>query len=480
MGDGIVIDEGTVIDGGSDDGTGAAGDTQGEEGELEIDMDEGEGLPDGENDPKGGELELDLDLEGERLETGEEELAPVTEAAMNAGTQADPIVVTTWSDLKDKLSGNAPSGESDQNPTHYQLGNDIQPGQDDTFITVKSGRHIVLDLNGNTIDRGLTSATSSGYVIRVNGNLTITGDGTITGGYNSANGGVYVNNGGTFTMNGGTISDNTANCGGGVFVGDGTFILDGGTITGNHSTTNTTKNGGGVYVSRNCTFTMISGTISNNNAEKDGGGVYVNNVGTFSMTGGTITGNRATSTGGGVRLFSGTKFNLSGKVDISGNTKGSDASNVVLYDEKKITVSGKLENEKPIGVSNVSSSGAYLTGTFTSGFNLQMPDADPADYFESETDGLGVLQDETMEAKLAQASTITFDNNRPSPDHKTKKQYVENGGGGLPALKPNAFTWRGHTFNGWNTEADGTGTGKCTIWAIANNGVRTSVKVTVK
>ena len=371
---------------------------RGEEGELEIDMDEGEGLPDGENDPEGGELELDLDLEGERLETGEEELAPVTEAAMNAGTQADPIVVTTWSDLKDKLSGNAPSGESDQNPTHYQLGNDIQPGQDDTFITVKSGRHIVLDLNGNTIDRGLTSATSSGYVIRVNGNLTITGDGTITGGYNSAN----------------------------------------------------------------------------------GGGVYVNNGGTFTMNGGTITGNRATSTGGGVRLFSGAKFNLSGNVDISGNTKGSDASNVVLIqDMTVIIVSGKLENEKPIGVSIVSS-GVYVTGIFTSGFNTQMPDADPADYFESETDGLGVLQDETMEAKLAQASTITFDNNRPSPDHKTKKQYVENGGGGLPALKPNAFTWRGHTFDGWNTEADGTGTGKCTIWAIANNGVRTSVKVTVK
>ena len=142
-------------------------------------------------------------------------------------------------------------------------------------------------------------------------------------------------------------------------------------------------------------------------------------------------------------------------MDISGNTKGSDASNVVLIqDMTAITVSGKLENEKPIGVSIVSS-GAYLTGTFTSSFNTQMPNDDPADYFESETDGLGVLQDETMEAKLAQASTITFDNNRPSPDHKTKKQYVENGGGGLPALKPNAFTWRGHTFNGWNTEADG-------------------------
>jgi len=73
--------EGEVVDEGE---TGDDGDTQEQEGEFEIEMDEAEGLPDGEVDPEGGELDLSLDLDGEALETGEEELAPVTEEAMNA------------------------------------------------------------------------------------------------------------------------------------------------------------------------------------------------------------------------------------------------------------------------------------------------------------------------------------------------------------------------------------------------------------
>ena len=47
-------------------------------------------------------------------------------------------------------------------------------------------------------------------MIKVEGDLTITGDGTITGGCNNAHGGgVYVAEGGTFTMESGTISKNT-------------------------------------------------------------------------------------------------------------------------------------------------------------------------------------------------------------------------------------------------------------------------------
>ena len=49
--------------------------------------------------------------------------------------------------------------------------------------------------------------------------------------------------GSTFTMHGGTISHNTAQWGGGVFVGSGgTFNMRGGTISGNSST----GDGGGV------------------------------------------------------------------------------------------------------------------------------------------------------------------------------------------------------------------------------------------
>ena len=115
-------------------------------------------------------------------------------------------------------------------------------GTDDTpkLLQVPSGKPVTLDLNGNTINRGLTGqdAREDGYVISVSGTLNLTDsgtDGTITGGNNiSDGGGVYVATGGTFTMTGGTISGNSAQYGGGVYVtGTGaTFTMSGGTIGG--------------------------------------------------------------------------------------------------------------------------------------------------------------------------------------------------------------------------------------------------------
>ena len=373
-----------------------------------------------------------------------------------------------------------------------------------------SGRHVVQDLNGKTINRNRASGSPSGWVIVVGGNLTITGNGTITGGYVSGNhgGGVYVN-GGTFTMQGGTISGNsagfgggvevsvgtvfnmtggtiggnkeadrnTAPRGGGVYVGtDGTFNMSGGTISGNTANSegggvymfsssdnmickftmsggtingNTATKGGGVYVDRNSEFTMNDGTVSGNNANS-GGGVYMSS-GTFTMSGGAISNNTADSYGGGMYKGGGT-FKLSGKVEISGNKRGSNANNVVLSSTTDfITVQGKIENTKPIGVSFTSGD-----GTFTSGFKANMPDADPADFFESEWSGYGVLwNSDKNEAMLARAVAVTFNNNISS-DPKTKKQYVE-----LKtetALRPNPFTRAGYRFTGWNTGADGKGT----------------------
>ena len=64
-----------------------------------------------------------------------------------------------------------------------------------------------LDLATYTIDRKLTSAIDNGYVIHNSGILTITGTGTIKGGYNTENGG-GIYNAGTLHLNGGNITDN--------------------------------------------------------------------------------------------------------------------------------------------------------------------------------------------------------------------------------------------------------------------------------
>lgn len=82
-----------------------------------------------------------------------------------------------------------------------------------TYLRIERGKYITLDLNGYTIDRGLTEATSNGYVICVAGDLTIqdssgNNNGKITGGYNNSTGGGVCVIGGALTLAGGTISEN--------------------------------------------------------------------------------------------------------------------------------------------------------------------------------------------------------------------------------------------------------------------------------
>jgi hypothetical protein len=233
--------------------------------------------------------------------------------------------IMTWASLKSAM----------QNGGTFTLPYDITATETDTYLYVPSGKTVTLDLNGHTINRNLTAAANNGYVIGVDGTLTIndssdSNTGSITGG-NSTNkcGGVYVS--GTFTMNGGTISNNSGSWGGGVYV-LGTFNMSGGTISNNSGSW-----GGGVYVQS--TFNMSGGTISNNNSASVGGGVYV-------QTDQTI--------------------NISGNPVITGNTLSNTttANNVYLESGMVITVTDALTTGASIGVSMKNN-----TGVFTSGLN---------------------------------------------------------------------------------------------------------------
>ena len=119
-------------------------------------------------------------------------------------------------------------------------------------------------------------------------------------------GGVHVAKDGTFTMNGGSITKCTANAGGGggVYVSGGTFIMNDGIITGNsakpnHTSTDDIGCGGGVY-GKDATITINGGTITGNKAT-NGGGLYTSS-GKLTIDGATITGNTATNAGGGLFL----------------------------------------------------------------------------------------------------------------------------------------------------------------------------------
>ena len=142
-------------------------------------------------------------------------------------------------------------------------------------------------------------------------------------------------------------------------------------------------------------------SITGNNATENGGGVYVvGSSSTFKMTGGTIGGtdandaNTATN-GGGVCVGSGI-FTVSGEVTVTDNTKGGTKgadgkftgdtkNNVYLPTGKTITIgTDKLSEGAQLGVTV---SGDYGDYTFTSGWNDNMSDKTPSDYFISDTDG---------------------------------------------------------------------------------------------
>ena len=312
----------------------------------------------------------------------------------------------------------------------YYLGSDIS-----LEYTIKIENNVTLCLNGHKI----TAADGMDAIYMTGGSFTLTdckGVGTITHASSKTGRGVYVSSG-TFNMYGGSITGNKAQDaqgrGGGVYVysGSGTFNMYGGSITGNRAT----GDGGGVYKSgSNSSFNMSGGSITGNTANSYGGGVYVDGGGftmsggtiggtktgetntatyggggvyvvgsssTFEMTDGSITGNNAyksdyiSTFGGGVCVGSGI-FTVSGEVTVTDNTKGGTKgadgkftgdtkNNVYLPTGKTITIgTDKLSEGAQLGVTV---SGDYGDYPFTSGWNANMSDKTPSDYFISDTDG---------------------------------------------------------------------------------------------
>jgi len=194
-------------------------------------------------------------------------------------------------------------------------------------IVVNSGA--VLTLDGIIVTH---KSDYSGQGVLVDGDATlIMIDGKISGNSNpyTAGGGVNIRTNGVFKLVGGEISDNIAAGSGGVYTA-GVFEMLGGKITNNQAKR---SSGGGVYVDSRGSFTLTNGEISNNTATC-GGGVYVIN-GQFSMSGGIIANNIALSGGGvhnnGVFAMSGGKITNNQATTWSGYKGGDLINNAASY-----------------------------------------------------------------------------------------------------------------------------------------------------
>ncbi|MGN0823785.1 MAG: hypothetical protein ACI4MB_01810, partial [Candidatus Coproplasma sp.] len=201
-------------------------------------------------------------------------------------------------------------------------------------LYVPAGCHIILDLNGYTIDRALTGAQADGQVIWVRSGTLVIRDssaeqtGTITGGY--SNGGSYYGYG--------------SGAAGGIAVYTGTLSIEGGTITGNK--------------------------MSHNSAYA--GGVFLSGGSTFNMTGGKITGNYGAFTGG-VCAYDNATVNFGGSPYISGNnlinefgaTLDTERNLYFTSDTNLIAISNYINSDAKVGISvnpySISANGRFIT-----------------------------------------------------------------------------------------------------------------------
>ena len=277
-------------------------------------------------------------------------------------------------------------------------------------ITVSG--EVILCLNGQELNlNGQHISVSNGASLTL---CDCSTGGVLIGGSGSNGGGVYVDGGGTFTMTGGSIVGNTANA------------------------------GGGVYVDECGTFTMEDGSINNNQATSGGGGGVMVNKGSFTLSGGSITGNTTNSDtfgyGGGVCLYG--TFYLSGDSIIQSNTKAGATDNLYLgWNTIKIT--GSLGENALIGVT-----AEGVPRSFISGWSDNMAGENPADYFSSDGDALGIGLNADGNVVLGSlCTTITLD-----PNGGTLPEYSLVEGAALPI--PSRI---GYTFAGWYGNPEFTG-----------------------
>lgn len=300
------------------------------------------------------------------------------------------------------------------------------------FMYVSDGKAAVLDLNGNTLDRGLSGKASvgEGSVICINGGTLILKDsgvgGKITGGNSTygAGGGITVRWGGDLYMEGGIITGNRAAYGGGVFVAQNS--LDG----------------------------------------RDS---------LFCMTGGIITGNDSTVYGGGVRLAEYSSMMVSGSATIQNNFKGGtfsdgvyvqgggEKSNTVL-NGKTVTVTGPLTGN--IGIvkedNYLIGNGYVRIAAGTSSYSITQTDAA---VFTSDSDGFITTyenEDSIPSVFLKKAGTVTctvtYDSNGAESGAVPTDTHIY-GFGDTVTVAANSGNLQKtcRIFVGWNTKADGTG-----------------------
>ena len=211
-----------------------------------------------------------------------------------------------------------------------------------TFSTLKIQNNSKLTFN---------TASKGGGALYSSGTVTIDNS-TVSNNTAVKNGGGIINNSGNITIqNGSVVSNNTAGntyAGGGIR-NTGTLKIDKSTIS-----SNSARNGAGVYNYNGTLTVQNSSVISGNTATNKGGGVY--SKGTLTVKYSTLSGNAAYN-GAGVYVVLGTNNNLIANSTLSGNAASGNGGGVFSIAGIKIansTLSGNTAANDGGGIYNLS------------------------------------------------------------------------------------------------------------------------------
>ena len=240
---------------------------------------------------------------------------PIWAAFVTSGDVTNPLVSTAWADTAEGERNSGTTQETFTEVTDETTlkkavadGKSVRMTQD---ITLTSSLYIekavTLDMDGHMLTRMHTDKYDM-VVIRSDATLTLidSNTGNLQHRFNAGETGWTkaadnATGDGIVTVTGGVIYGDAGSsiinpCG--IKILKGKLEMYGGSIVGIRNVYN--ANGGGVYVSDQCTFNMYGGSIKGCYVFSDGGGVYVAAGGTFTMSGSSAITNCKGSRGGAV------------------------------------------------------------------------------------------------------------------------------------------------------------------------------------
>ena len=217
-------------------------------------------------------------------------------------------------------------------------------------IYIQPNVRMTLNLNGNTINRGLTEWEYNGEVMYIDKRAdVIINEGTITGGFScNGAGGIHINDGANVVLNNVNIVGNSTDDddGAGIAVyGGATLTMNNGTIVGNKAYGSSL--GGGIYVHRaNATLDgvlihdneLITTAVEGLGNWATGAGCCVSQ-GALTLNNCTVKDNRSARYGGGLALMYEGDLVVN-HCTVTGNSAGLEGSAIAIIEEGDCVVDG--------------------------------------------------------------------------------------------------------------------------------------------